>query len=508
MRLTLQQMIDKVMEGAQPNAMAKLAEEANGGEGDKPPQKKGEGYDKKDVERKADSEEAQQGGGTPEAMADKTASIRVQKLASAVDEIITFLAAKPAPVGRVVTAADTSPSVDAGKGPGATQTNLESPVTGEQSDVSGEAKTKIPTSPPTEKGDSPKSAPTAMATNVDMQHPAQPDTGVLKQSSLRPSPRRPLLVGAEFSPEEQQRIQDTARSWAGFGGGVPRAVLGGAMGGAAGHKLLGQAGVPIGALLGIAGGYTLGSSAGERLTLPQAEQLAAGKKTTIESRALDLLGTSGLGRAAAAHEARKILKDRARAKEASASAGDAPSVAAYTASLLKRAEDAISPAQISASKSTVLPEDQPSQMARPAEVTSQEKLVASNEAVPDATKEDAKDVPKKRMGEVLSEPAQTPATDKVLDEALGAKTVDDAGAKVASSKVKAAAARAWLAKVASEGCTCGSPKIEDCRFCKVAAHVKRHGGSEKKGQGLAGPQSGPASAPGGALAGGSITPQM
>jgi hypothetical protein len=125
-------------------------------------------------------------------------------------------------------------------------------------------------------------------------------------------------------------------------------------------------------------------------------------------------------------------------------------------------------ASISGPESTMLPEDQPSQMKRPPEVTSQEAMIASNEAAIDATKQEAKEVPKKRMGEVIEEPALSASSDKTLDANLGAATVDQAGAKIA-------AARVLLQKVASQGCTCGSdsPHNGSCSFCKLASRIEK-----------------------------------
>jgi len=124
-------------------------------------------------------------------------------------------------------------------------------------------------------------------------------------------------------------------------------------------------------------------------------------------------------------------------------------------------------ANISSSRSSVNPEDLPSQMARPSEVTSQESMIASNEAAINATKGEAKEVPKRRLGEVLSEPAMTSATDPVLSQNLD--STGQAGVKIASMS-KTAAARAWLSKIASEGCRCKASGLEKgaCDFCKVA----------------------------------------
>lgn len=139
--------------------------------------------------------------------------------------------------------------------------------------------------------------------------------------------------------------------------------------------------------------------------------------------------------------------------------------------LRKVGADAESPAKISGPKFTTLPEDQPSQMKRPPEVTSQEAMVAGNQAAIDATKRKAKEVPKRRMGEVIEEPAQSAASDKALDANLDSATVDRAGAKIA-------AARVLLQKVASEGCSCGAdhPENGSCNFCKLAARIEQRKG--------------------------------
>lgn len=110
------------------------------------------------------------------------------------------------------------------------------------------------------------------------------------------------------------------------------------------------------------------------------------------------------------------------------------------------------------------PENQQSGVERPAEVTSQERLIASNEAAINATKRQAKEVPKKRMGDVLSEPAQSKSVDSVLDKALGSGTVNQAGAKIAAAK-----ARVLLQKTASAGCTCNGAGT--CGYCKLASRV-------------------------------------
>jgi uncharacterized low-complexity protein len=115
------------------------------------------------------------------------------------------------------------------------------------------------------------------------------------------------------------------------------------------------------------------------------------------------------------------------------------------------------------------PENQPSTAVRPAEVTSQEKMIAGNEAAIGATKRQAKEVPKRRMGEVLSEPMQTSSTDSALSQALGSDVVSKGGAKVASANLST------LQKIASQGCQCKAQQLEEgsCGFCKIASRVER-----------------------------------
>lgn len=169
----------------------------------------------------------------------------------------------------------------------------------------------------------------------------------------------------------------------------------------------------------------------------------------------------------------------------------------YEHVMRKAAADSESPASISAPKTQTLtlPEDQPSQMKRPPEVTSQERLIASNQAVIDATRRDAKEVPKKRMGEVLSEPAQSRSTDKVLDANLGRDVVDKGGAKVAAAKV-------LLQKIASQGCQCEPAGLDKggCDFCKLASRMEQRKDQMSKGGQVPStppiaPAGGPAAAP-------------
>lgn len=421
--LTLQQMIEQVITDADGSAKEKLAAEA---------EKKEEKRTKEQIERQADREEAQQGGGSPDGYAEKTASAYVESLAAAVEEVNQALFPKLA-----MPMSEASSSVGPGKGPGATSTNLESPVPGEQPEGSGQARTgQIPMSPPMESkgsGGNDKAPANAMATNAEMMHGEQPEDGVLKQGSV-----------AEYL----QGIAKEAK------GGANQSAFRRAM------RTVGNIGRnDSGGLLQSSAGRIPGVS-GEAGSDLIDEAVRRGIKRTVGGTAV--LGT--LGTAAAARKAAggKVLtpvgiEDRSKAGKD------------------KSAEDRINPAQISAPKSSALPEDAPSTMKRPAEVTSQEKWLQNNEAPVSMGKSDAKGVPKKRMGEVLSEPAQSASTDTVLDNALGAGTVDQAKAKIAEM-------RAYLSKIASEGCTCGSETgtCSYCRLMKSAADSSESSSDDKK----------------------------
>lgn len=150
-------------------------------------------------------------------------------------------------------------------------------------------------------------------------------------------------------------------------------------------------------------------------------------------------------------------------------------------------------AQIGAPKTQTVtyPEEQPSQMKRPAEVTSQESMINSSEAAIDYQKTQAKSVPKMRMGEVLQENPQD--VKQVLQPVLG-DVVKQA------NQQRAAVGRALLAKIAHEGCKCANPETGECRFCKVAARLKRSRGMRKKsmngaGAGMGGNPIGPGGVP-------------
>lgn len=328
MQFSLSQIVDGILHEQKSSSAIKLAQEEGGEtkacEKCGKPAMPNSNLCKECAEKEAKKEEGPSEGG-PE----KTSSARVEKLASAVEYIVSNFPTGSAGRVKVGQSIDQAlPTVGAGKGPNVLDTNVDKPTPGEQSTVSGEAKTKIEMKPAMEQGTPQvKAPPNAMPDNIDTMKAPYPEGGVLKQSSVR-----------------------------------------------------------------------------ERFI-----------------RAINKIGA-----------------------------------------------DAENPAVLQSSTSTALPEDQPDKVKAPAEVTGQEKLIASNQAAIDATKREAKAVPKKRIGEVLDEPAQTRSTDKVLDENLGKDVVNAAGAKIA-------AARTFLDKVASEGCTCGGSGT--CGFCKIASKMRSKKGS-------------------------------
>jgi hypothetical protein len=139
----------------------------------------------------------------------------------------------------------------------------------------------------------------------------------------------------------------------------------------------------------------------------------------------------------------------------------------------KMAEDAINPAKLAAGSEPLenpnasqAEEKVPSQ---PAETSKQESMVSSNEKATNYTKQQAKAVPKARMGEVLSEPAQKKSSDPVLHNNLDAAS--GAGVKL-SSATKVAAARALLHKIAEEGAKEDASPEEKERASKLQEVLK------------------------------------
>lgn len=167
-------------------------------------------------------------------------------------------------------------------------------------------------------------------------------------------------------------------------------------------------------------------------------------------------------------------------------AGRGNAVSRIQSALDKMAADAENPASVGA-KVTNPHQDSPEGAtqseegvpSQPGETSKQEALVGSNEKAIKYTKQQAKAVPKARMSEVLTEPAQRKATDPVLHENLDATS--QAGVKL-SSVEKVAAARALLRKIAQEGAAPGASPEQKERAAKLEAafKAKKGEGEEKK----------------------------
>jgi hypothetical protein len=155
--------------------------------------------------------------------------------------------------------------------------------------------------------------------------------------------------------------------------------------------------------------------------------------------------------------------------------------------IMKRAADAENPAKIKAKITNphqsspegadVAEAGVPSQ---PGEVTKQKSMIASNMAAINYKKKKAKDVPKARMGEVLSEPAQKKSTDPVLHNNLS--NTGKAGVKIASA-MESAAARALLIKIAEEGAAEDAPPEKKEKAEKLKEMLLAKGAKEKTSTG-------------------------
>lgn len=147
----------------------------------------------------------------------------------------------------------------------------------------------------------------------------------------------------------------------------------------------------------------------------------------------------------------------------------------------KQAADAENPAKIEAGSE---PLENPNASASeedvpklPGPAQSQANMVQTTDptAPADITKGEAKAEPKRQMGEVLDEPAQKKSTDPVLQNNLS--NTGEAGVKISSAQ--AAAARAYLRKIAQAG---ESPEAtpeekEKAQKLKEAVEAKKNGGN-------------------------------
>lgn len=95
-------------------------------------------------------------------------------------------------------------------------------------------------------------------------------------------------------------------------------------------------------------------------------------------------------------------------------------------------------------------------------------LIGSNAAVVAATKKKAFSARKAELAQVLTEPAQSKASDSKVHENL--RNADKGGVKIA-------AAKALLQKIASEGCGCGG--AGECRNCRLSKAIEARQASKQ-----------------------------
>jgi len=149
----------------------------------------------------------------------------------------------------------------------------------------------------------------------------------------------------------------------------------------------------------------------------------------------------------------------------------------------KQAEDAVNPAKVSAGSE---PLENPNASASeenvppsPPAKNAQESMISSNEAAINYTKGDAKAQPKKEMGQVLNEPAQTKSTDPVLQNNLDAAS--SAGVKISSVRIQAF--RKYIQKLAQAEKDGTLTDEEKERLQKVKDAMGKNG-KEKQSQGM------------------------
>lgn len=259
----------------------------------------------------------------------------------------------------------------------------------------------------------------------------------------------------EYSPEEQERINNAGMA-AGVGGATPLRLIGGALGGGVTEGTRGALRGAGGALAGNVGGAIVGSRLGRGNLLAKRIGVHAGGGVG------GMLGGRSAARANIEDERSKAAIEELAALKAAQGGGEEKAASAYARNLMalglyKQAEDALNPAQLSGGKAEATGAEPPHGASpseegvpsEPSDVQGQKrKMISSNDAAISYTKRDAKADPKSDVNDVLREPAQTSATDKTLDLVLD--HTDEAGAKISSADLtRLAGARAVIQKLAS-----------------------------------------------------------
>lgn len=259
---------------------------------------------------------------------------------------------------------------------------------------------------------------TGLETNDEMSHPEQPVEPIKNAAA-----------------QILERLSKTAKDEDPKGHHLRRSLLGNATSAAIeaekGKKLKAFGEAAGNSAKNSAGGLGLGAAAGGALGAGLGA-LKGGKDGARRGAAAGALAGAGLGAMAGK------LRGEHGAKASEIHGKYSKHAGAPIELIRKLAEDAINPAQISASKgpdATTPPEGVSASgegvPSEPSDVTSQKAMIASNEAAINYTKGQAKADPKKDVNQVLTEPALSAATDKVLAEAF-----DNTGA--AGVKISAA----------------------------------------------------------------------
>lgn len=325
-----------------------------------------------------------------------------------------------------------STSLKPGVGPGALQV-MEATSSEENYDVndSGQAKTQIPTKPPMTSSGVAKDPPNAMQDNIDMAHPEQPvdPMGNEKTSAIYTRNLKRLGLNKEAAGTQ-----------------VVTKLLGSGASPAAGTKVMGR--------------LTRAGSALRELPGRVRSSVAEGaRKAYSHVKAHPKAYGVGAGGTVAAGGGAALLAGGKKGKKKKASVQDELLIRNLLhLGIIKNAEDAINPANISAGPTqtgATPPEGaSPSEEQvpnEPGDVNKQKAMVGSNQAAIDYTKGQAKSDPKSDVNKVLDEPPLTSATDKVLQNVFD--STPKAGVKISHVRrdlTKTAAAQALLSKIAQE----------------------------------------------------------
>lgn len=177
------------------------------------------------------------------------------------------------------------------------------------------------------------------------------------------------------------------------------------------------------------------------------------KNDPVLSHSLALGVGAHAGVRAGRREERRLHENSSKLASAEEIGGVDPRLVEYLMGQVKQAEDAINPAHISGG---TIPVGEPPEGVRasgesgpgePSDVTSQKRLISSNEAAMNYTKREAKADPKSDAARVLTQPVLSAAHDNVLQKAF--ENTERAGVKISHS-LRRDAARAILEKMAEE----------------------------------------------------------